>query len=214
MKVYVFSGLGADQRVFDDIDWKQHEPVFIPWIQPVKNETIESYALRMSTDISEENPVLLGISFGGMMAIEVSKHLKASKIILISSAKTFEEIPWYFKLVGKLRINKIVPAALLKSSNSITHWFFGTKTEKEKNTLRIILKETDPVYVKWAVDAVLNWKNKFVPDNLVHIHGTADRILPIRFLKCCAIVENGRHFMIVSQSEIVNALILKSLDQK
>lgn len=214
MKVYIFSGLGADERVFEGIDWQEFEPVFIPWLRPRAKESMEKYALRMSAGISGPEPLLLGMSFGGMMAVEVSKHVKASRIVLLSSAKNRNELPWYFKLIGCMRLHRAVPPGVLKSSSFITHWFFGTKTEEEKQTLRTILRETDPVYLRWAIDAVLRWKNRHVPENLVHIHGTADRILPYRFVNCDFAVRNGRHFMVVSERRTVNALLLQSLRQE
>jgi hypothetical protein len=34
--IYVFSGLGADERVFRQIDWKGREVTFVPWITAKK----------------------------------------------------------------------------------------------------------------------------------------------------------------------------------
>ena len=95
--VYVFSGLGADERVFHKIDFSGYDVHFIKWITPQKNESIESYALRLTSQITKPLPVLIGLSFGGMMAVEVAKHIATEKIILISSAKSKNEIPFYFR---------------------------------------------------------------------------------------------------------------------
>ena len=86
--VYVFSGLGADERVFHKIDFSSYDVHFIKWITPKKNESIESYALRLTLQITKPLPVLIGLSFGGMMAVEVAKHIATEKIVLISSAKS------------------------------------------------------------------------------------------------------------------------------
>lgn len=42
-KIYIFSGLGVDKRVFDKIDFSRLNVVFVDWIDPLKNETFESY---------------------------------------------------------------------------------------------------------------------------------------------------------------------------
>jgi pimeloyl-ACP methyl ester carboxylesterase len=105
-KIYLFPGLGADERVFVNLDLSGFEPVFIQWIQPLKNETIEAYALRLTEQIPDENPSLIGVSFGGMIAVEVAKHIPAEKVILISSAKNGNEIPGYYPLAGKLQLDR------------------------------------------------------------------------------------------------------------
>ncbi len=58
------------------------------WIEPLKNESLKNYAQRISNKITSDNPTLIGLSFGGILAVEISKILKLQKVILISSAKT------------------------------------------------------------------------------------------------------------------------------
>ena len=66
-KVYVFSGLGADERVFKFLDWGiDNQPIFIKWIEPLKNEPLKDYVLRLSSQIESPNPILVGMSFGGI----------------------------------------------------------------------------------------------------------------------------------------------------
>jgi hypothetical protein len=45
--IYLFSGLGADERVFQHLDISGHEHVFVKWVIPKTDETIESYAARL-----------------------------------------------------------------------------------------------------------------------------------------------------------------------
>ncbi|WP_333853837.1 hypothetical protein [Epilithonimonas sp.] len=40
-KIYVFSGLGVDKRVFDNIDFGTLDVEFIDWIEPLENESLE-----------------------------------------------------------------------------------------------------------------------------------------------------------------------------
>jgi hypothetical protein len=53
-KIYVFSGLGVDERVFDNIDFGRLDVEFIDWIEPLNNESLESYAFRISKKINSE----------------------------------------------------------------------------------------------------------------------------------------------------------------
>jgi len=208
--LYVFSGLGADKRVFYKIDFGNYNVVFIEWITPHKNETIENYALRLTTQISTTNPILVGLSFGGMMAVEVAKHISAEKVILISSAKNKNEIPYYFRVAGTLGIHKIIPPALLVKVNMFTNWFFSSRTVEDKKMLSAILHDTDPVFLKWAIAKIVTWQNITIHHNLKHIHGTADRILPFKNVMVDGKIEGGAHLMVVSNAEEVTAM-LKSM---
>ena len=207
--LYVFSGLGADERVFHKIDFSGYDVHFIKWIIPHINERIEDYALRLTGQIITANPVLIGLSFGGIMAIEVAKHICTEKIIIISSAKNKNEIPVYFRLAGKLGLPKIIPAKALIKINVFTNWFFSNRTVEDKKMLSAILHDTDPVFLKWAIHAIATWQNSTVHKNLQHIHGDADRILPFKFITCNETIVGGAHLMIVNRSAEVNVLLHK-----
>jgi pimeloyl-ACP methyl ester carboxylesterase len=163
--------------------------------------------------ITHKDPVLLGLSFGGMMAIEVAEKVKTEKIVLLSSAKERSEIPPLLRLAGTLRLDRLLPAKLLKLPGFISYRYFGTQTPEEKQMLRTILRETDPVYLKWAVARVLRWQRKDFPENIFHIHGTADRVFPIGNVSCDRTVEGGRHFMVMSRAAEVSALIDEALSK-
>ncbi|MGV8994487.1 MAG: alpha/beta hydrolase [Flavobacterium sp.] len=171
-KIYIFSGLGADERVFQKLDFSGIDVTFITWIIPLEKESIEQYATRLLNQIPSKNPIVIGLSFGGIMAVEIAKQIETKKIILIASAKTKDEIPFYFRLVGKLNLHKILPASLLKSSNLVTNWFFGTCTLEDKQLLKQILIDTNPFFLKWALDKVAKWKNVDQPKNIFHITET------------------------------------------
>lgn len=92
-EIFLISGLGADKRVFDYLDLSEYKAFHIRWIDPHPKESIESYATRLLVQITKQKPVLIGISFGGMMAIEIGKLIDTEKIIIISSAKSKKDIP-------------------------------------------------------------------------------------------------------------------------
>lgn len=175
--LFLLSGLGADSRVFDFLDLSNYNIHFIKWIDPRENEPIEAYARRLKVNIKKENPILLGISFGGMMAIEIGKQIRAEKIIIISSAKTRRSIPANF-ISRKLKLHTLLPARFLLKPNEILYWLFGIKSKDERALLRSILRDTDETFFCWAVDKIMNWENELLPDNTIHIHGSKDRVIP------------------------------------
>ena len=210
--VYFFSGLGADERVFQFLDLSFCKPVFIQWNLPLENESIEDYASRLLEQIKDEAPILIGVSFGGMMAVEVVKLITTEKVILISSAKSKHEIPFYFKAAGKIHAHKFIPTSLLQNFNRINNFLFGVKTEEEKVLLKSIIQETNPQFLEWAMDKIMHWQNECIPNKLVHIHGSNDKILPINFVKADIMIENGTHFMIVQHSLEIGKIMKASLN--
>src|SRR6476661_9684487 len=138
-QVYILSGLGADERVFQKLDLKDFDPIFIKWVEPCKSESLENYSTRIIQQIPTLNPTLIGLSFGGIVAVEIAKQIQTEKVILIASAKTKYEIPFYFRLAGQLKLNKILPTRVLKNSNFLTNWFFGTTSKFDSQLLKQIL---------------------------------------------------------------------------
>lgn len=212
-EIYIFSGLGADERVFQRLDFSGCLPTFIKWIRPQDNETIEHYTMRLLEQIKTTSPILIGLSFGGLIAIEVAKQIDTEKVILIASAKTKKEIPFYYRIAGKLRLHKLLPAKLLKSSNFLTNWFFGTSSTSEQQLLKQILNDTDAIFLKWAIDKVVHWTNLTPIKNIFHIHGTSDRILPLKFVNCNTTINNGGHLMTLNKAEALNKIIRQQLDR-
>lgn len=147
-KIYAISGLGADRRVFNFLDLDL-ELVPIDWIEPRKNEPIENYAERLSKIIDTSHDfILMGVSFGGLVAVEISKILKPKLTILISSVATKKEIPKFFKLIGQTGIINLIPKELFNPPRKLAHYLFGARN---KTLLNQILHDTDLRFAKWAV---------------------------------------------------------------
>ena len=206
-KVYFISGLGADKRVFSFLDLSFCEPIYINWIEPHKNESLQSYALRLRKSIHESNPIIVGISFGGMLATEMAKADPTIKAIIISSNKTAKEFPKYLRAGKYFPFYKWMPGKMMKRSAHLIKWIFGKNGKEQKRVYLEIVRDTDTDFVKWAITSILNWKNEEVPKNLVHMHGTADRLLPHRLVKADHLIKGGNHVMPMDSHEEVSALL-------
>jgi len=215
-RIYFISGLGADKRIFRKLSLPTvYELIYIDWIVPVKGESLKDYALRLAAVIDISKPFyLVGVSFGGFIAIEIAKSFHPLHTFLISSLTTKQEMPWYYRLAGSLKLLHILPVYQFKSANRLSYKFFGAKTAEHKIMLKQIISDTDTSFLKWALISALNWKNTKVPVHVTHIHGTADQILPIRYTHPDLVINGGGHLMVYAHAEVVSQMITKVISAK
>jgi len=210
--VYFVSGLGTDERVFRLLKCEGYRPVHIHWVQPERGEAMPDYAQRLIAQIHCDRPIIVGLSFGGMMAIEIAKQIETEKVILISSTKTACEVPPYFKMFRWFPIHRVFPfKSLLWAGYWLAYWFFSLETVDERQMLKAILLDIDPHFLKWSFHKVVTWKNDVIPENLQHIHGSGDRIFLMRFIKPDYILTKGGHLMVMNQAAEISNLLEKLL---
>ena len=151
---------------------------------------------------------MLGVSFGGMIATEFAKFKQPSKLYLISTINSTTQLPFIFKIGSVLSLYKMVPTGIVRRCNFITNYLFGTNTKEDKKLLNEILRDTDPKFLKWAIGAIVNWKNTEKPKGIV-IHGSNDKMLPIN-QETQYKIDGGGHFMIVNRGKEISAILEKS----
>jgi len=209
-RVYFISGLGADRSVFDELDLSFCEPFFLDWIKPLKNETLKDYALRLANPIKEPDATIVGLSLGGMMATEIVTVNPGMKAIIISSNRTSKEFPFYSRFLAKyLPLYRLLNRRILMTVFPVAAWFLGARTKEQKLVLKNVFLRTNIPFVKWCIWAIARWKHQDVPPNVIHIHGTADKLLPFRYVHPDHIIENGEHLMIRSLAAEISALLRK-----
>lgn len=204
-QLFLFSGLGADKRVFEFLDLSNYSVAHVSWIKPLPKESMAEYAQRLLPQIKTENPILVGVSFGGMIALEISKLISVEKVILISSAVSSRSIPSYFKFMARLNIQKLVPPGAFKKPNEVLFWLFGVTKKEHKTLLTSIMADTDESFFTWAIEAIMLWKNIDSPGKIIQIHGTRDRILD--FKSADYAVSGGGHLMVVTSAKEVSDIL-------
>src|SRR5690606_27742666 len=132
--LYVFTGLGADQRIFSKLDLSGFQVHYLEWISPIANETVGNYAFRMAKhyEIPKQGASVLGVSFGGICIAELAKFYDFGKTILISSAKTSAELPAILGVSNYISLEKILNKnTITKIPTKIINWLFGLKNQQE-----------------------------------------------------------------------------------
>lgn len=224
LPLILLPGLGADYRVF----FRQAEVVpniIIPeWLDPMPRESLQSYARRLADQVDPGGPCHVGgLSFGGMLAHYVARHLEAKTCLLIGSLNSPWELPWRYRVL----------TPVVKYTPWLSRFFVrvaqkGTRTASKKLRKRIsanhqsLLRQFNdmrPEWFVWAGEAILSWKeNKEMPPainrlgeefKVYHIHGQRDPILPCRKTKADVVIPDGGHCINVSRHEIVNRFLLE-----
>jgi hypothetical protein len=211
MIIYAIPGLGTNEKLYVNTHIKNHQIVILNWPIPTLNETMESYAKKFLPQIDQTKPFcLLGVSFGGMLCAELSKTTTPFKLFLVSTCKTRMELPWYLKIFKHIPIHKIVGEKCHRKLAYHGKWFIGFGNAYIPEYLGMVNSMTEN-YFKFCINIIVNWKGKDYGKNIIHIHGTNDRLLKYKYVKSDYTIKGGSHAMIVFNAAEINSIIEKEL---
>lgn len=213
--IYFVPGLAASSKIFEYLQFPedQYQLHYLEWLIPNSaQEPLTDYAARMASFVTAQNPVLVGVSFGGILVQEMSKHLNPKKVILISSIKSYKELPKRLKIIQKTKIYKLFPAHAIKNIEGFFKYAFGDYAKKRVKIYKEYLSVRDETYLKWAIYNVLHWNQKTPSENVIHIHGTDDEIFPVKHIKKCILIPHGTHIMILQKAKKISQIIIDSLN--
>lgn len=204
--VYLMPGMAANPTIFEHIKLPedQYQIHWLEWKIPEKNESISSYAKRICQDVKHDNPVLIGVSFGGILVQEISKLINTKKVIIVSSVKTKHELPKRMKLLKSTKAYKILPTQLLSNIDLLAKYAFGNTITKRIELYKKYLSVSDKNYLDWAIEQVVCWEQEQPIDGVVHIHGDNDLVFPFSNLSDCITIKGGTHIMIINRYKWFN----------
>lgn len=205
--VYLMPGLAASSTIFEKIALPKDvfEMMPLEWEIPLDNESLTDYAKRITEKIKHENPVLIGVSFGGILVQEMAKYIDARKVIIISSVKSNLEFPRRMKIAKTTKAYKLIPMSLILNVESLAKFSFGAKINQRLKLYEKFLSVRDIGYLDWAVEQVILWDRIVVDENIIHIHGSADDVFPMKYITNCIVVKGGTHVMILNKYKWFNA---------
>lgn len=204
--VYFMPGLAASPAIFEKIklDESVFEVCLLEWEIPQAKESLSDYALRITKNIKHENPVLIGVSFGGILVQEMARHIDARKVIIISSVRSCAEFPRRMKIGKSTKAYKLIPMQILLNIEKLAKFSFGEKINKRIQLYEKFLSVRDLRYLQWAVESVILWDRNEIDEKVIHIHGDKDDVFPIKYIKNCIIVKGGTHIMILNKYKWLN----------
>lgn len=203
-------GLAASSQIFEYIQLtdERFEIHYLEWIAPEStDEKLSEYASKYAVQIDHKNPVLIGVSFGGILVQEISKLIQVRQLILISSIKCKAEMPKRLLFIKNSKAYKFFPAKRLSKIDDFSKYDFHPSLKKKSELYNKYLSIRDEKYLNWAIHNVLHWKQISPIANTIHIHGTKDEIFPIKHIKDCISIEGGTHAMIIIKAKKISSII-------
>ncbi len=205
--VYFMPGMAANPSIFEHIKLSEEKYLthLLEWQLPeTSQESLSAYAKRMTAHIKHDKPILIGVSFGGILVQEMAKHIQVEKLIIISSIKSKYEMPRRLKLSRKLKLYKVIPMRVFEDVDKLAKYAFGETVKSRIDLYKRYLSMSDRRYLNWAVREMVCWDQTTPPDDIIHIHGDADRIFPCQYIKKHTTIKGGSHIMILTKFKWFN----------
>jgi pimeloyl-ACP methyl ester carboxylesterase len=204
--------MGVDGKIFARLRLEGRPLQHLDWLEPERREPIQTYAGRMAAQITDQGPVdLIGLSFGGIMAVEMAHLIPVRNIFLISSIKSRQEKPFFFKVMRYLPFY-LTNVRFLRDR---TTWFwgryFGLQSKEDIELFYRFMPGLSDRYMRWAVQQMCKWKNEEVPARVVHIHGDKDRIFPVHSCEPHHVIPGANHSMVFTHGHEVSRIIADRL---
>jgi len=210
VKAFLLPGVGCDARIFNRLNLPWPTSI-VKWPKPYHQESIREYALRVAEQITDPaNTVIIGMSFGGMVAAELSV-LNPAATVIISSIKSSDERPAHMKLMRLMRLNRLVPSKFAAKFDFWMGFVVGLFNRHDRRVIESMIKTMDAQFNDWAIDAAISWDFSRPKGRVLHIHGTNDRMFPIKKIHDCVAIKNGTHFMVYKKGHEVGRIICSKL---
>ncbi|MFH1749272.1 MAG: alpha/beta hydrolase [Planctomycetota bacterium] len=207
-------GMGASADVFAPQAAEFPNLVVPDWIPPQPEETLPRYAERMAHIVDPCGPCVVGgISFGGMVAVEMRRHLDARACLLIATVRSPAHLP--------RRLTLLRPAiASLALTAGLTRPLARAIATAGKHVLHPATVEflqesadADPAFLRWSAHAIMSWKLEDAAATCptYHIHGGSDWILPARCVHPDVAIPGGGHLLTLTHPKEVNRFLREHL---
>lgn len=215
--LYLFSGLGADESVFARLKFPRAQLYHITWPNLTPHTSREDFLSQIKTQIkTRHNNIFLGVSFGGLVAQDIAVTVPVDTLIVVSSLMDAAEMPRIYKSLLARMLLKMTPDFLLNKPNFLLNHMFSIGTDESRQTLRDIIQDTEPAFVRWAVNYVQKWRKmpESTANRVFRIHGAKDRIFPCPAPMSGVAIVPGGHFAVYESADEINRLLENWLGQK
>jgi len=109
-----------------------------------------------------------------------------------------------------MRLHKILPVGFFKRATL----YKNRKSKDEiRQMIRDFVRDTDPEFIRWSLNAIVTWQHKERLPQLVQIHGSGDFLLPCRYTKADYVIPKGGHLMVLNRPEEISKIIKEVVER-
>lgn len=208
MKLYIISGLGADEKVLEKLSFNPDiQPEHISWLIPEKDEGFHHYIVRMADCIDDtEDFYLMGYSFGGIIVQEIHKIKPAKKVVILGSIRSDKEKSRLIKLGEVTHLTKYLPVRLFNENSATFYTFFRKLFDPKNPALLQYFRVRDPYYLKWSVDKISAWRFDAI-DDVIQIMGDRDIVFPLKNSRPDYVIKNATHLFPATKAKQVSDIL-------
>ncbi len=210
--VYLIGGLGLNASWIGklSLSGKEIQPIDFP--EPLFNETLTGYCQRLNETYTFTNSIIIGVSFGSLVAQEIARLFPVKKLIIISGFLKKEELAWYIQLALPLQLHRFISPQFLAKHSFALKYFFSVNNQHHLQLLKKGIACTPASFFSWAIGIISSFKGGQLPQSYFRIHGGSDKIIPLSpSINYDHVVPRGGHFMIIDRKEEILAVLSKYL---
>ena len=222
-RIFLIPGMAADASVFAAQTAELPGVVVVDWIEPLPRESLSDYAKRMAEHSAIPAGCLLGgASFGGIVAMEMSRYVNPRGVVLIGSIADPKELPRRIRLLRPLApLIRLAPVRLCQAFVTALNGVWLRRRNRRLSAIARQFCSASPQLLRWSLNAILRWREAPPVDCLVlRVHGDRDPLFPLSALAKRAdavqggrVVRGGGHVISLSHPQEVNEFLLACLVQ-
>lgn len=207
--IYCIPGLGLNSEIYRNIEFENANVHVFNWFNPDFDESFDTYVNRFASQIQKRNRplIIVGHSFGGIIAQELQKIVNADKLILLSTITSREELPFKLKILKATKIHRMVNKSLIKSTFHLFGRRHGYSSKELQKLVLDSIIDLSGYYFNWSVDQVISWDSTTVDSPILRIHGKKDNTFPARKIKEAVWLEDGDHLLLFKKGDRVSEII-------
>lgn len=210
-RIVLFSGMGGDKRMFGPTRLPGFDLVTPDHLDSEEGESLADFAERTADhhDLSADD-VVGGVSFGGMLASQISARRKLAGAILLASCHQTRRLPAGYRVVE--RFSRVIPDALLglRSWPPLVRGRFSPIDEKNAEIMIEMARGYSPLMLRRFGRMIVEWPGvETFSCPMLAVHGDGDRILPPSCIDAHLVLPAAGHAFTLTHPEPINAAILE-----
>ena len=213
IRVVLFSGMGADNRLFRSIRIPEVEIVTPDHVEPEPGEKLAQYAARIADGLSiQAEDIVGGISFGGMLAGEIARQRQVTGLILLGTCLRPDRLPRSYRWIE--RLGCFIPdfALSCRSWRPFVRWRFAPITKDAETCLIEMANRYPAAQIRAFGRMIMDWAGvDDISCPVLSIHGDSDRIIPLKSASSDIILKDAGHAFTLTHAEETTSAIRKFL---